>query len=107
MKDCLMSLPETASRNAPFDGGREMADLSRGRIRRAIRTVRQIGLRQLLALVRHHGLRKSVDFAAHNIRHIIAHRLALRWDRDARRRYRGLHSTAGADDYRSEPGFRQ
>ncbi len=84
MKDRLMSLPETASRNAPFGGGNmggDMADLSRGRIRRAIRTVRQIGLRQLLALVRQYGLRKSVGFAADNIRHIIAHRLALRWDR--------------------------
>jgi hypothetical protein len=71
-----MSLPETASRNAPFGGG-DMQDLSGGRIRRAIRTVRQIGLWRLIALVRQYGL-----LAAHNIRHIIAHRLALRWDRE-------------------------
>jgi hypothetical protein len=81
LKVCFMSLPETASRNAPFGGG-DMPDLSRGRIRRAIRTVRQIGLWQLIALVRQYGLRKSFGFAAHNIRHIIARRLALRWDRE-------------------------
>lgn len=75
-----MSLPETASHHAPFADGR-MQDLSSGRIRRALRTVRQIGLIQLLALVRQYGWRKSFDFVAHNIRHIVAHRLALRWDR--------------------------
>jgi hypothetical protein len=80
LKDRLMSLPDTASPNTPFGGG-DMQDLSSGRIRRAIRTVRQIGLLQLVALVRQHGLRKSADFAAHNLRQIIAHRLALRWDR--------------------------
>jgi hypothetical protein len=76
-----MSLPDTVSHNAAFRGG-EMQDLSSGRIRRALRTVRQIGLLQLIALMRQHGLRKSFDFAAHNVRHIIAHRLALRWDRE-------------------------
>jgi hypothetical protein len=76
-----MSLPDTASHNAPFGGG-EMQDLSAGRIRRALRTVRQIGLLQLFALLHQYGLRKSFDFAAHNIRHIVAHRLALRWDRE-------------------------
>jgi hypothetical protein len=84
LKDCVMSLPDTASQNAPFDRARmqnfQMQDLSAGRIRRAIRTVRRIGLLQLLALVRQHGVRKSFDFAAHNIRHIVAHRLALHWD---------------------------
>jgi hypothetical protein len=74
-----MALPDTASHNAPFGGG-EIQDLSAGRVRRAIRTVRQIGLLQLIALLRQHGWRKSYDFAAHNIRHIVAHRLALRWD---------------------------
>jgi len=78
-----MSLPDTASHNTPFGGG-QMQDLSTGRIRRAIRTIRQIGLLQLIALVRHHGARRSFDFAAHNIRHIVAHRLALRWDREHR-----------------------
>jgi hypothetical protein len=81
MKDCLMSPPDTASPHAPFGGG-NMQDLSSGRIRRAIRSVREIGLLQLFALVRQEGLRKSFGFAAHNIRHIIAHRLALRWDRE-------------------------
>jgi hypothetical protein len=81
LKDRLMSLPDTASHNAPFGGG-ELQDLSTGRLRRAIRTVRQIGLLQLIALVRQHGLRESFSFATHNIRHIIAHRRALRWDRE-------------------------
>jgi hypothetical protein len=75
-----MSLPDIASRAAPF-GRQELQDLSSGRIRRAIRTVRQIGPRQVLALIRAHGLRKSAGFVAQNIRHIIAHRLALHWDR--------------------------
>ncbi len=79
-----MSLPETASHHAPFDDGKmqgKMQDLSSGRMRRAMRTVRQIGLLQLIALVRQYGLRKSFEFAVHNVRHIVAHRLALRWDR--------------------------
>jgi hypothetical protein len=56
-------------------------DLSQGRIRRAIRTVRRLGLAEVVALARRHGLRKCLAFAGHNIRHIVAHRLALRWDR--------------------------
>ena len=68
-----MSLPDTAG---------HVQDLSTGRIRRAIRAVRQIGLLQLFALIRQHGVRKSFAFAAHNVRHIIAHRAALRWDRE-------------------------
>lgn len=73
-----MSLPQTG--NAGFDA-REMRDLSSGRIARAIRTFREIGPWQLIALIRRNGARKSLAFVAHNIRHIIAHRLALRWDR--------------------------
>ena len=80
-KDRLMSLPDTASRTGSFDTGK-MQDLSTGRIRRAVRTVRQMGLLQIIALIRQHGARKSLAFAGHNIRHMIAHRLALRWDRD-------------------------
>ncbi len=76
-----MSLPDTASRTGSFDTGK-MQDLSAGRIRRAVRTVRQMGLLQIIALIRQHGARKSLAFAGHNIRHMIAHRLALRWDRD-------------------------
>jgi Methyltransferase domain len=76
-----MSLPDTASPRDRFVAG-PAQDLSSGRIRRALRTVRQMGLLQLLTLIRQYGARKSLAFAAHNVRHIIAHRLALRWDRD-------------------------
>ena len=76
-----MSLPNAASPNNPFAAG-PAQDLSSGRIRRAFRTVRQMGLLQLLSLIRQHGARKSLAFAAHNVRHIIAHRAARRWDRD-------------------------
>jgi SAM-dependent methyltransferase len=68
-----MSLPDAAG---------HMQDLSAGRIRRAIMAVRQTGLLPLFALVRQHGARNSVTFVANNIRHMIAHRLALHWDRE-------------------------
>jgi hypothetical protein len=74
-------LPEAASHNGPFGAG-PMQDLSAGRIRRALHAARQIGPWQLVALIRRHGARRSVEFAANNIRHMIAHRLALRFDRD-------------------------
>jgi hypothetical protein len=59
-----------------------MQDLSTGRFRRAILAVRKTGFLPLLALIRQHGARKSLAFVANNVRHIIAHRAALRWDRD-------------------------
>jgi hypothetical protein len=59
----------------------ELQDLSASRLRRALRMVRQQGPSGIVALVRQHGLRASFHFAARNIRHIIAHRIALRWDR--------------------------
>lgn len=68
-----MALSDSASR--------ELQDLSAGRWRRAIRTVRQIGPAEVVARARRHGLRGSLQFAAQNFRHIVAHRLALRWDR--------------------------
>jgi hypothetical protein len=73
-----MSLPDTAPRSF---GNHQIQDLSSGRIRRALRTVREKGPLHILALARRHGLRKSASFAAQNVRHMIAHRLALRWDR--------------------------
>jgi hypothetical protein len=76
-----MSLPDAASPNSPF-ATRPVQDLSSGRVRRALRTVRQMGVLQLIALMRRHGARRSLAFVAHNLRHIIAHRLALRWDRE-------------------------
>lgn len=75
-----MSLPDTASRTADF-GSKKMQDLSTGRVRRAIRTVRQLGISRVIALLRQHGFRESLNFVARNIRHIVAHRLARRWDR--------------------------
>jgi Methyltransferase domain len=81
LKVRLMSLPDTASPNSPFGAG-AMQDLSSGRIRRALRAARQMGPLQLAALIRQYGARRSLEFAAHNIRHIIAHRLALRFDRE-------------------------
>jgi hypothetical protein len=55
--------------------------LSTGRMGRAIQTFRQVGVLQLIAVIRNAGWRKSFDFVARNIRHIIAHWLAQRWDR--------------------------
>jgi predicted RNA methylase len=75
-----MPSSKTASRDFEL-GTKRMQDLSAGRIRRAIRTVRQMGVLGTVALARQHGLRKSLEFAAHNVRHVIAHRIALRWDR--------------------------
>jgi hypothetical protein len=68
-----MSLPDAAG---------DMQDLSTGRVRRAILAVRKTGLLPLLALIKQHGARKSLAFVGNNIRHMIAHRAALRWDRD-------------------------
>jgi hypothetical protein len=68
-----MSLPDTAG---------DMQDLSTGRVRRALLAMRKTGFLPLLALIRQHGARKSLTFVANNVRHVIAHRLAQRWDRD-------------------------
>lgn len=56
-------------------------DRSSGRIGRAIAIVRQRGVLEPLRLVRRHGLGESARFVARNIRHLIADRLARRWDR--------------------------
>jgi predicted RNA methylase len=69
-----MSVSDSISRN-------RIQDLSSGRVRRALRTVRELGLANVIALARQHGLRGSCAFAVNNVRHIIAHRLALDWDR--------------------------
>jgi hypothetical protein len=79
-RDCMMPFSETARRPTDFsDSG--IQDLSTGRALRAFRTVRQIGLSRTVALARQQGLRGSINFVARNIRHIIAHRHARRWDR--------------------------
>ena len=79
-EDCSMTLSDSAWQSARFSKDR-VQDLSSGRIRRAIRTVRQIGLSKIIALARQHGFQKSLAFAARNIRHVIADRHARRWDR--------------------------
>jgi hypothetical protein len=76
-----MALSDSASPTATSKTD-AMQDLSSGRLRRAIRTVRQIGPAEVVALARRHGLRGSLQFVAQNFRHIIAHRMALRWDRN-------------------------
>lgn len=69
-----MSVSDSVSRN-------RMKDLSAGRVRRALRVVRELGLANITTLARQHGVRGSCAFAANNVRHIVAHRLALAWDR--------------------------
>ena len=78
--DRLMSSRDTASRTAGLSGG-EIADLSDGRLRRALRTATQLGASGVVGLARRHGFHESVHFALRNVRHMIAHRIALRWDR--------------------------
>jgi predicted RNA methylase len=73
-------LSETVTRDIEF-GSEGMRDLSAGRFSRAIRTAREMGFAGIAALAREHGLRRTLAFAAHNLRHVIAHRIALRWDR--------------------------
>jgi len=75
-----MSLSDSVLRTAGFDEQR-IQDLSVGRIRRAIRTVRQRGIIQTVAVARQQGFRNSVGFITRNVRHMIAHRQARRWDR--------------------------
>jgi len=75
-----MALSDSAPRTADFQTG-GLQDLSAGRLRRALRAVRDIGPAALFSLIRRHGVRGSADFVARNLRHIVAHRLALQWDR--------------------------
>lgn len=75
-----MTLSDSAWQSAGFSKDR-VQDLSSGRIRRAIRTLRRMGLSKTITLARQHGFQESLDFAARNIRHIIADRHARRWDR--------------------------
>lgn len=58
-----------------------LPDHSTGRIGRAIKLVRQQGVLEPLRLVRRHGLAESGRFVLRNARHLIADRLARRWDR--------------------------
>lgn len=56
-------------------------DRSSGRIGRALVIVRQRGVLEPFRLVRRHGLGESARFVGRNIRHLVADRLARRWDR--------------------------
>ena len=75
-----MSLSYTAAPATAFSA-QKLQDLSASRPRRALRMLRQLGPSGVAALIREHGWRECLRFAARNIRHMIAHRIALRWDR--------------------------
>ncbi|MGZ3409389.1 MAG: class I SAM-dependent methyltransferase [Xanthobacteraceae bacterium] len=70
----------TASRSISVST--EEIDSSRNRLNRAIQFVKTHGVGEVFRLVRNIGVRGSLDFAFRNIRHIIADRIARRWDRD-------------------------
>jgi predicted RNA methylase len=57
-------------------------DRSAGRMSRAVRLLRERGPLEPFRLVRRHGLAASAGFVARNIRHLVADRLARKWDRD-------------------------
>lgn len=69
-----MSISETRPDRA------NVADRSSGRLGRALRAARELGPSGVLALLRKHGVSGVSDFARRNIRHLIADRLAHRWD---------------------------
>ena len=72
-----MTMPTTRTFNAPI----EQNDLSRNRLSRALRFVQEQGLGEVLRQVRSYGLRGSLSFVGRNVRHIIADRIARRWDK--------------------------
>jgi hypothetical protein len=57
------------------------ADHSANRLGRALQIVRQHGILEPLRQMRRHGARESGRFILRNIRHVVADRLARRWDR--------------------------
>jgi hypothetical protein len=75
-----MSFSDTTFQTSALDN-QDLQDLSARRIRRAIRTVRQIGLSRVIASAQELGLASSVDFVLRNFRHVIADQIARRWDR--------------------------
>ncbi|WP_245318121.1 MULTISPECIES: class I SAM-dependent methyltransferase [unclassified Mesorhizobium] len=58
-----------------------LEDRSFGRLGRAWSYLRQHGLLEPLRLIRRHGLGASLGFVQRNIRHMLADRLARKWDR--------------------------
>jgi hypothetical protein len=72
-------MPATQSINAaPI----EQNDLSRNRMMRALKFVQAHGPGEVFRQVRAYGLRGSLSFVGRNIRHIIADRIARRWDKN-------------------------
>lgn len=71
MSPTKKSLPPTNS----------LQDISTGRFRRALVALRRIGFGGVVNLIRQHGIRGSLQFVIRNIRHIVADRIARRWDR--------------------------
>lgn len=59
----------------------ELADHSSGRLARAARFVRDNGVGELFRLIGRHGVSGSARFVTRNVQHVIADRLARRWDR--------------------------
>lgn len=55
-------------------------DRSRGRLRRALRFVREKGAGEVLRLAREQGFRGSLNFVGRNIRHVIATKAAYAYD---------------------------
>jgi len=58
----------------------EHSDLSRNRVMRALQFVREHGPAEVARQMRAYGLRGSLAFAGRNLRHIVADRVARRWD---------------------------
>ncbi|WP_245437635.1 MULTISPECIES: class I SAM-dependent methyltransferase [unclassified Mesorhizobium] len=58
-----------------------LEDRSFGRLGRAWSYLRQHGLLEPLRLIRRHGLGASLGFVQRNIRHMLADRVARKWDR--------------------------
>jgi len=58
-----------------------LEDRSFGRVGRAWSHLRRHGLLEPIRLVRRHGIGASLGFVRRNIRHMLADRLARRWDR--------------------------
>lgn len=62
-------------------GSNSLEDRSFGRLGRAWSHIRQYGLLEPIRLVHRHGLGASLGFVQRNIRHMLADRLARKWDR--------------------------
>ncbi|MBK8457751.1 MAG: class I SAM-dependent methyltransferase [Phyllobacteriaceae bacterium] len=69
-----MSISETRPDRA------NVADRSSGRFTRALNALRDLGPGGVVALLRKHGLSGAWDFLRRNVRHLVADRLARRWD---------------------------